>query len=121
MNKIDLKSKIAIVLSIITFIVAVTNIFVKSEKMRVIVCGTIIIVYCLDFFVMLEQNSKLNRENIRAHAEIALWLMAIAHIEDTVRHKKGISKEARGELLAYIENEIEETRETILKSEAQIE
>lgn len=62
MKNVNIKTKIAAVISILCIIAAVANIFVNNELMRVIIWSGVIIVFTLDCSAMLENNMKISKE-----------------------------------------------------------
>ena len=61
-RKINIKSKIALILSGIALIVATINIFTPNEIRRTTVRVVVIIVWVLDYMVIMEQCEKMRKK-----------------------------------------------------------
>lgn len=61
-NFLSKKTKIAVVISIIATIAAVSNIFLQIEIVRIFIWAAVVIVFALDFLSIAESNIKLIQE-----------------------------------------------------------
>lgn len=56
------KTKIAVVISYIATIAALTNLFLQNESVRAVIWSAVVIVFALDIWGFIETNAKLMKE-----------------------------------------------------------
>ena len=109
LKKSSLLSKIAMIVSILSMIVAISNIFVQSEKLRVIVWCMVIIVLSLDCWSSIKDNFELMNHisvlvdvYIRSVAALGRVQLEIDHMDLPGEQKKILND--------YIDSEVEEIK-----------
>ena len=74
MNKIwemaSLRVKIALLLSIVSFIAAIVGFFVLKSEMRIVCWTCLIVVWAINYWIAVEENIKLRKENYLKDYEI---------------------------------------------------
>lgn len=58
----DIKSKIALIISWSMFVLAIVNIFTKSEMIRITIWAGVVIALSLDYLLMLQLYQKAEKE-----------------------------------------------------------
>ena len=71
-KNVKIKTKIAIVISLIASICAVINLFVNDETLRIIIWTLIACVWAIDYLVICEDINKDEKENILLRYEVDL-------------------------------------------------
>lgn len=71
-KNVKIKTKIAIVISLIAAICAVINLFVNDENLRIIIWALIICVWAIDYLVICEDINQDEKENILLRYEVDL-------------------------------------------------
>lgn len=103
MKNVNIKTKIAAVISILCMIAAVANIFVMNEIIRVIIWSGVIIVFALDSCVMLENNMKIAKEMFFERQKALSYERLLLHVIDMLR--EDVSAE---QIIDKIDKELEE-------------
>lgn len=85
MKNVNIKTKIAVVISILCMIAAVANIFVNNGIIRVIIWSGVTIVFALDFCVMLENNIKIAKEMFFERHKALSYERLLLHVIDMLR------------------------------------
>ena len=71
-KNVKIKTKIAIVISLIAAICAVINLFLEDENLRIIIWALVICVWAIDYLVICEDVNKDEKENILLRYEVDL-------------------------------------------------
>lgn len=71
-KNVKIKTKIALVLSLIAAICAVINLFLGDENLRIIIWALVICVWAIDYLVICEDVNKYEKENILLGYEVDL-------------------------------------------------
>ena len=71
-KNVKIKTKIALVISLIAAICAVINLFLGDENLRVIIWALVISVWAIDYLVICEDVNKDEKENILLRYEVDL-------------------------------------------------
>lgn len=71
-KNVKIKTKIAIVISLIAAICAVINLFLGDENLRIIIWALIICVWAIDYLVISEDINQTEKENILLGYEVDL-------------------------------------------------
>lgn len=71
-KNVRLKTKLALVISIIAAICAVINLFVDNEDLRIIIWALIVCVWAINYLIICEDIEKNEKENILFRYEIDL-------------------------------------------------
>lgn len=66
----NLRTKIALTLSLVAFVTAIVGCFILKSEMRVICWTCLIIVWMIDYWIILEENIKLKKESYLKDYEI---------------------------------------------------
>lgn len=66
----NLRTKIALTLSLVAFVTAIVGCFILKSEMRVICWTCLIIVWVIDYWIILEENTKLKKESYLKDCEI---------------------------------------------------
>lgn len=66
----SLRVKIALALSLVAFVAAIVGCFILTSEMRVICWACLIIVWVIDYWIVTEDNIKLNKERYVKDYEI---------------------------------------------------
>lgn len=67
---ISLRSKIALTLSLIALVAAIVGCFILESEMRVIWCACLIVVWVINYWIVIEENIKLRKEQFIKDYEI---------------------------------------------------
>ena len=108
-KKVSLLNKIAMIVSILSMIVAISNIFVQSEKLRVIVWCMVVIVLSLDCWSTINDNFKLLKKHTVLTEAYIRAMAAFGHIEIEIECMD-LPEEAKEKLKDFIESEFEEVK-----------
>lgn len=71
-KNVKIKTKIALVISLIAAICAVINLFLGDENLRIIIWALVICVWAIDYLVICEDVNKDEKENILLRYEVDL-------------------------------------------------
>ena len=71
-KNVKIKTKIALVISLIAAICSVINLFFKDENLRIIIWALVICVWAIDYLVICEDVNKDEKENILLRYEVDL-------------------------------------------------
>lgn len=71
-KNVKIKTKIALVISLIAAICAVVNLFFNDENLRIIIWALVICVWAIDYLVICEDINKDEKENILLRYEVHL-------------------------------------------------
>ena len=71
-KNVRLKTKLALVISIIAAICAVINLFVDNEDLKIIIWALIVCVWAINYLIICEDIEKNEKENILFRYEIDL-------------------------------------------------
>lgn len=71
-KNVKIKTKIALVISLIAAICAVINLFLEDENLRIIIWALVICVWAIDYLVIIEDVNKDEKENILLRYEVDL-------------------------------------------------
>lgn len=66
----SLKTKIALLLSLIAFISSIVGLFILKSEMRIICWSCLIVVWAINYWIVLEENVKLGKESYLKDYEI---------------------------------------------------
>lgn len=66
----SLRSKIALTLSLVALIAAIVGCFILKSEMRIVCWGCLIIVWCINYSIVTEENIKLRKEQFAKDYEI---------------------------------------------------
>ena len=69
-KNVKIKTKIALVISLIAFIVAIINGFVGNEKIQIIIWALLVCVWALNYLIISEDVNEVQKENILKAYEI---------------------------------------------------
>lgn len=105
MKNVNIKTKIAVVISILCMIAAVANIFVNNEIIRVIIWSGVAIVFALDFCVMLENNMKIANEMFFERHKALSYERLLLHVIDMLREDVPAEQ-----IIEKIDKELEERK-----------
>ena len=105
MKNVNIKTKIAVVISILCMIVAVANIFLNNEIMRVIIWSGVTVVFTLDCFVMLENNVKISKELFLERHKALSYESLLLHVIDMLREDVPAEQ-----IIKNIDKELEERK-----------
>ena len=108
-KKSSLLSKIAMIVSILSMILAISNIFVQSEKLRVIVWCLVVIVLSLDCWSSVEENFKLLKKHTVLTDAYIRAVAAFGHIEIQI-DCMDLPEEVKEQLKDLVESEFEEVK-----------
>ena len=96
MKNTNIKTKIAVVISIICIVISIANMFLNKEPLRVIIWAGVTVVFTLDFIVMMENNTKLLKklyaESLKAMAYEKILLNVRDMLQEEVPVKTIITK-----------------------------
>ena len=105
MKNVNIKTKIAAVISILCMIAAVANIFLLNEIIRVIIWSGVIIVFALDCCVMLENNMKIANEMFFERHKALSYERLLLHVIDMLREDVPAEQ-----IIEKIDKELEERK-----------
>lgn len=71
-KNVKIKTKIALVISLIACILAVINLFTNDENLRIIIWALVICVLAIDYLVICEDINQDEKENILLRYEVDL-------------------------------------------------
>lgn len=71
-KNVKIKTKIALVISLIAAICSVINLFLGNENLRIIIWALVICVWAIDYLVICEDVNKDEKENILLRYEVDL-------------------------------------------------
>lgn len=69
-KNVKIKTKIALVISLIAAICAVINLFLGDENLRIIIWALVICVWAIDYLVICEDINQAEKENILLRYEV---------------------------------------------------
>ena len=105
----DLKSKAAIIISSIAMIAAVADFWTEDERVRIIVWASIIVVWGINYLILLEQNNKLLKNLSEAIFDSMQWKGCLVRIESRINLNDDIPEEVSDLISKYFDEEIENT------------
>ena len=84
LKKSSIWNRIAIVISIISIIIAVLNLFFNSEPLRIVIWGLCIIVMAINCLKALSDNFKQLGINLLLFSDVIRWKNAFQEMEDYI-------------------------------------
>ena len=71
-KNVKIKTKLALVILLIAFIVAIINVFVGNEKIQIITWALIVCVWAINYLVICKDTNQAEKENILLRYEVDL-------------------------------------------------
>ena len=112
----SLKSKAAVIISSIASIAAVANFWMHDERVQMIIWACIIVIWGINYVIVIEQNNKLMNEFDDVAYRSLQWKACILRIDARITHGS-IPEEEKEKLRRYIDEEVRETKKRLDRRE----
>lgn len=103
MKNVNIKTKIAVVISILCIVVSIANIFLNKEPLRIIIWTGVTVVFALDFIVMMENNTKLLKKLYAESLKARSYEKILSDVRDMLQEELPVKT-----IITKIDIELEE-------------